>query len=346
MTDYNNMQRGPRDRRSWREDGGEEEVGPHDPLPALDDGDEQHDDDAELSQRDDSDDNELGHHDDADTDAELGQRDSDDDNDSDSDDDSDNDDDSDDDDNSDNDNELGHHDDADTDELGYHNDADGQHDEPIPRHLPAILQCVKSAISSSSGRFLRFYRVTPSVFQGLLRDFDRRRDKSIRVTYFGADSRVLLVKTNAPEHESGRVTVADAYFYQLFRMGLESYVSRINTPRTPSIHPGAAVKQPDDGLIPTRARPTGNHFATMVFEVANSQDQRSTHQAMEWWFRNSAVDHERGAVNLVFIANISHDSLGMIHFELWRRDGKRPRKAAIWLKSAENTPAPMDNPDL
>ncbi|KAK3364091.1 hypothetical protein B0T25DRAFT_529286, partial [Lasiosphaeria hispida] len=150
---------------------------------------------------------------------------------------------------------------------------------------------------------------------------------------------------NAPEHEGGVVTVGDTFRDQLVRMGLESYVSRIGTPRTRSIHPGTAAKQPDDGLIPIVARPTGNHFATIVFEVANTQDEHSVHQAMEWWFRNSAVDHERGAVNLVFIANISHDSLGTIHFELWRRDARQPREAAIWLKSAKNTPGPMDNPD-
>ncbi|KAK3364098.1 hypothetical protein B0T25DRAFT_529306 [Lasiosphaeria hispida] len=151
---------------------------------------------------------------------------------------------------------------------------------------------------------------------------------------------------NAPEHETGMITVAHTYRDQLVLMGLASYVSRIGIPRIPSIHPGAAAKQPDDGLIPTVARPTGNHFATIAFEVANTQDQRSVRQAMKWWFRNSAVDHERGAVNLVLITNISHDSLATIHFELWQRDARRPRKAAIWLKSAENTPGLMDDPDL
>ncbi|KAK3364116.1 hypothetical protein B0T25DRAFT_597910 [Lasiosphaeria hispida] len=158
---------------------------------------------------------------------------------------------------------------------------------------------------------------------------------------------------NAPEHEGGMVTVADTYRDQLVRMGLALYVSRIGTPCTPSIHLGATAKQPDDGLIPTIARPTGNHFATIVFEVANTQDQHSVHQGKDWWFGNSAVDHEQGAMNLVFITNISHNGLATIYFELWRCDARRPRKAAIWLKSAKNTPSlandtgdPMDDPDL
>jgi hypothetical protein len=201
--------------------------------------------------------------------------------------------------------------------------------------------------------------VAPYIFQYLVRQLDRRRHTTrlhVRLTYFGADSGVLLVKMNAPEHEGGMVMVADGYRDQLVQMGLGAYISRIGTPRTPSIHPNAAAKQPDDGLIPIVARPTGNYFPTIVFEVANTQNLRSVRQAMRWWFENSAVNHERGAVNLVFITHLSQDDLATIHFELWRRDARQPRKAAIWLKSADNTPsivnnasnpaATMEDPDL
>lgn len=247
--------------------------------------------------------------------------------------------------------ELPQRDEDDQQELSQR-DEDNEDDiaeQELPQRdpLPALLRRVESA--TGSGRFLRFSRVTPSVFQGLVRDLNRRRAKSDRVTYFGANRGVLLVKMNAPEHEGGMVTVADGYRDQLVRMGLGARVSRIGTPRVPSIHPNTAAKQPDDGLIPIVARPTGNHFATIVFEVANSQDLRSARQTKDWWFGNSAVNHPRGAVNLVLITHLSHDERATIHFELWRRNARRPRKAAIWLTSADNTTSlsnPMDDPDL
>jgi len=46
------------------------------------------------------------------------------------------------------------------------------------------------------------------------------------------------------------------------------------------------------------------------------QQLRSVRQAKDYWFDNSAENHERGSVNYVLLTRISQDRLGTIHFEL------------------------------
>jgi hypothetical protein len=165
------------------------------------------------------------------------------------------------------------------------------------------------------------------------------------VTYFG-ESGILLIKMAATEHESAVVAEGDGFRDQLVKMGLAACISRIGVPRINSIHPNTAAKEPDDGLIPILARPTGNHFPTLVFEVANTQQLRSVRQAKDWWFANSADHHERGGVNYVLLTRLSQDYLGTIHFELWQRGLRRPQKATICLKSSDNPPSVIEDPSL
>lgn len=79
----------------------------------------------------------------------------------------------------------------------------------------------------------------------------------------------------APEYEGGVVTTSDGLRDQLVNISLAGCISRTGAPRLTSIHQNAASKEPDDGLTPILARPTGNHFPTLVLEVANTQNLRS-----------------------------------------------------------------------
>jgi len=162
-------------------------------------------------------------------------------------------------------NRLRRDDDDDSNNDPFDDDSDrDDHSNPAQQlhrsssHILPLLRCVESALGS--GRFLRFSGITRHIFQQL----DCRLDGRGRVTYFG-EGGILLVKMAATEHEGAVVAEADSFRDQLVEMGLAACIARTGAPRINSIRPNTAAKEPDDGLIPILARPTGNHFPTLVF---------------------------------------------------------------------------------
>lgn len=131
----------------------------------------------------------------------------------------------------------------------------------------ALLRRVQLCTDAGNGRILRFSGVSARVFE----DFCRKFDGLGRVTYFGAESGILLVKVAAESHEAGLMAVGWSLDEQLDEMGLKREVFRNGSPRFQSIYANSAAKDSDDGLAPFKDRSGGGMFPTVIIEFGNTQ---------------------------------------------------------------------------
>jgi len=220
-------------------------------------------------------------------------------------------------------------------------DNEGSTSELAPE-LRRLLQRIDA--DDGRGDHLQFSAITPQVFQRLHHQLGRRG----RVTYFGSESGILLVKMANHKHEQAVVVIGNGVRDQGVVMGLGEEIYRIGAPLYESVHQNAAAaKQPDDGFSPFPARRIGD-FPTFVLEVANAQSLTHVRKAKDWWLENSDPQHPRGDVKLVLITYLVSDDRSTIQFELWRRGrNQAARRATIQLRSAENPPPLVggDDPD-
>ena len=130
------------------------------------------------------------------------------------------------------------------------------------------------------GEYITFSSVSPRVFEDLHVKLAGRHG---RLTYFGADSGILLVKMADAVHEIVHTTAIDALRDQAVVMGLSRKVFRVGSPRYYSAtgNGNGAAKEPDDGLAPADYRAHSDKFPTFVIEAANSQSLRRVRQAKD-----------------------------------------------------------------
>ena len=133
-----------------------------------------------------------------------------------------------------------------------------------------IFQHVQSYADDNGGEYIAFSGVSKRVFEifCIRRELERSNG---RVTYFGADSGILLVKMPARAHEVAHATAIDDLRDQAVAMGLKRKIYRVGVSQYDSIDNNGAAKQPDDGLAPSDYRFADGDFPTFVMEAANTR---------------------------------------------------------------------------
>ncbi len=181
--------------------------------------------------------------------------------------------------------------------------------------------------------FLAFSGVSPADFEDFYQELGKRHGRAVRVTYFGATSRILFVKMVSGSHEAAHKAITISWIFQLHEMALINHCSFTGAISYDSANMNAAAKDGDDGLYPTGIRMREWHFPTLAVESAYSNSLKLARKDKDWWFDNSPVGNEREDVKAVVLIHAARDEFDTVNVELWHRGKRRPtRKSTIRLK--------------